>query len=386
MTPHRLATLQVSVTNRFPWMPRLSLLDRYVLLEVLKPFVFGVGVFSVVGVSAGSLFTLLQEVTSAQLPLSIALQVLLLQVPRFFSLSLPMAMLLASLLTMARFAGDFELTALRACGVSLARLVLPVALFGMGVAGLMFGFNQALVPFTQYQSKVLLQRPLNDQSLMLPEKNVFYQEYGPDKEVRRFFYAQTFDGQSMRGLTILDFTQADVNQVIAAESAAWDAQTNRWDFKNGKIYVVNADGTSQNVLFFEDQQLALPQDSLELTVPRQSLEDMSIADARAYQRQMAARGNERKVRKAELHIQQQFALPLVSILFGLIGSALGSRMRGMTSSTGFGLCVLIILGYYFLSFLLDSLGSLNLLSPFSAAWLPDILMGVTAVWLLSRVR
>ncbi|HEY9825260.1 MAG TPA: LptF/LptG family permease, partial [Stenomitos sp.] len=209
-------------------LPRLSVLDRYVLQELFKPFLFGVGIFSAVGVSAGSLFTLLQQVTSTQIPLAIALQVLALQVPRFVSLALPMAMLLASLLCFSRLSGDRELTALQAGGVSLYRILAPVLGFGLAVTVLMFGLNENLVPFTQYQSKVLMRQPALEGKLNLQDKNVFYQEYGPDREVRRFFYAQTFDGQSMQGLTILDLTQPNANQVISAQRATWSPRESRW--------------------------------------------------------------------------------------------------------------------------------------------------------------
>jgi lipopolysaccharide export system permease protein len=361
-------------------------LDRYVVQELCKPFLFGVGIFSAVGVSAGSLFTLLQQVTATRIPLDIALQVLVLQVPRFVSLALPMAMLLACLLCLARFSGDRELTALRACGVSFYRLLVPILVFCLGVTGLMFALNENLVPFTQYQAKLLMQQPLLEGKLNLQDKNVFYQEYGPNREVRRFFYAQTFDGQSMQGLTILDLTQLNANQVISAERATWDPRGSRWQFQNGKIYVVTADGQNQNVLSFKDQQLSVPRDPLDLAAPRQSLEEMSIVDAQDYRDAQQKAGNTRKQLKAELYIQQQIATPFVTIIFGLIGSTLGTTLRRVSSSTGFGISILIVLGYYFLAFLTTNLGALSILSPGTAAWLPNGVIAGIAGWLLWRVE
>ncbi len=386
MTPHTLQVSQpVQQRQRWPWFPRLSVLDRYVMQELLKPFLFGVGIFSAVGVSAGSLFTLLQQVTSTQLPLAIALKILMLQVPRFVSFALPMAMLLASLLCLARLSSDRELTALRACGVSFYRLLAPILVFCLSVMGLMFALNEDLVPFTQYQSKLMMQQPALEGKLNLQDKNVFYQEYGPDREVRRFFYAQTFDGQSMQALTILDLTLPQANQVISAERANWDPKESRWQFQNGKIYRVTADGSDQSVASFKDQQLYVPRDPLDLAAPQQALEDMSIADARGYLAQQRQKGDATQQRKAELHIQQQFALPVVTLLFGVIGSTLGTSLRRVSNSTGFGISILIVLGYYFLGFLTSSLGNLGILPPIAAAWLPNGAIGLTAVWLLARV-
>jgi lipopolysaccharide export system permease protein len=368
------------------WIPKPSLLDRYVLQELGKPFLFGVGIFSTVGVSVGSLFTLLQQVSATQIPLDLALRVLVLQVPRFVSFALPMAMLMASLLCLSRLSSDRELTALRACGVSFLRLLLPILGFGLCVTGLMFWLNEDLVPFTQYQAKLMVQQPALEGKLNLQDKNVFYQEYGPDREVRRFFYAQTFNGKSMQGMTILDLTQPNANQVISAESANWDAQESRWRFQNGKIYLVTVDGKAQNVLSFEDQQLYVPRDPLDLAAPGQSLEEMSIADAQGYWQQQRQAGNTRRQLKAELYIQQQFALPFISLIFAVVGSALGTSLRRVSNSTGFGICILIILGYYLLTFLTNNLGNLGVLSPIAAAWIPNIATAAIAIWLALRVE
>jgi lipopolysaccharide export system permease protein len=231
----------------------------------------------------------------------------------------------------------------------------------------------------------MMQQPALEGKLNLQDKNVFYQEYGPDREVRRFFYAQTFDGQSMQALTILDLTQRNANQVISAERATWDPKESRWQFQNGKIYRVTADGSDQSVAAFKDQELYIPRDPLDLAAPQQALEDMSIADARDYLAQQRQTGDAVKQRKAELHIQQQFALPVVTLLFGMIGSTLGTSMRRVSNSTGVGVCILIVLGYYFFGFLTNSLGNLGMLSPIVSAWLPNGAIAVTAAWLLARV-
>jgi lipopolysaccharide export system permease protein len=249
----------------------------------------------------------------------------------------------------------------------------------------MFALNENLVPFTQYQSKLMMQQPALEGKLNLQDKNVFYQEYGPNREVRRFFYAQTFDGQSMQALTILDLTQRKANQVISAERATWDPKESRWQFQNGKIYRVTADGSDQSVAAFKDQELYIPRDPLDLAAPEQAIEDMSSADARNYLAEQRKNGDTAKQRKAKLRIQQQFALPAVTLLFGIIGSTLGTSLRRVSNSTGVGICILIVLGYYFFGFLTNNLGNVGVLSPVVSAWLPNLAIAITSAWLLFRV-
>ncbi|HEY9825876.1 MAG TPA: LptF/LptG family permease, partial [Stenomitos sp.] len=147
---------------------------------------------------------------------------------------------------------------------------------------------------------------------------------------------------------------------------------------------VTANGRDQNVLSFKEQELYVPRDPLDLAAPKQSLEDMSIADARSYWARQQQSGNLNKQIKAELYIQQQLATPWTTAIFGLIGSTLGTTLRRVSSSTGFGISILIVLGYYFVAFLLSNLGNLGILTPHAAAWLPICIIAGIAGWLAWR--
>lgn len=80
------------------WLPRLSIMDRYLVMQMLTPFLFGVGAFSSVILAIGSLFELIRLITDAGLSVWIALQIFGYQIPGFMVYSFPMSMLLATLL------------------------------------------------------------------------------------------------------------------------------------------------------------------------------------------------------------------------------------------------------------------------------------------------
>jgi lipopolysaccharide export system permease protein len=362
----RLSTLWSSVNP-------ITRLDRYIFQALWPIFGFGVGIFSALGVAAGVLFDLLRQVSDIQLPIPTALQILGLQVPYFMSLSFPMAVLLSSLLSMSRLATDGELIALRSVGVSLYRLVWSVILFGLLVTGTMFVFEELVVPITQQQARSLLEAPLSQGVTGGQDRNIFYQEYGPDREVKRFFYAQRADGNTFKGLTILDFTKPGAKQVISAESASWDAVANTWLFRNGTIYAVTAAGDQQQVLDFEEQQLSLPRDPLDLTIPEREPEEMTIAQAQRYRAAIAQTGDSQRIRTVEIQLQRKVALPFTAVIFGLVGSSLGIRSRRLAASTGFGLSLLVVLAQYFAIFATNIWGKAGFLSPAMAAWLPNLL-------------
>ncbi|MGF1602246.1 MAG: LptF/LptG family permease [Thermosynechococcaceae cyanobacterium] len=372
MVPHLQASASSPVMLLRSLNP-LTRLDRYIFQALWPIFCFGVGIFSVLGVAAGVLFDLLREVSNIQLPLPTALQILGLQVPYFMSLSFPMAMLLASLLSMSRLSADGELMALRSSGISLYRLVGAVVLFGLLVTGGMFMFEELLIPTTQQQVHTLLETPLSQGVVGGQDRNIFYQEYGPDREVKRFFYAQRADGNKLRGLTILDFTKPDAKQVISAESARWNAAGNTWLFRNGTIYAVTASGAQQSVLDFDEQQLSLPRDPLDLAHPVREPEAMTIAQAQRYRSTIEKTGDRQQIQKASIQLQRKLALPFTPVIFALVGSSLGIRSRRLSASTGFGFSVLVVLAQYLAIFVTNIWGKAGILSPLMAAWLPNVL-------------
>ena len=103
----------------------IPLLDRWILLELLPPLLFAISAFTVVSVSVGVMFDLVRKIVEFDLPLNIALNVLILRLPSFVVLSFPMATLLASLLTYSKLSSNSELKALRAVGISIYRVILP---------------------------------------------------------------------------------------------------------------------------------------------------------------------------------------------------------------------------------------------------------------------
>lgn len=367
--------------------PGLPIIDSYILQELGPPFLFGVGTFASVGLSVGALSDLVEQFTESGVPLLIALQIFLLQIPYFVSLALPMAVLLSTMMAYSRLSGDSEIVALRGCGVSLYRLALPAVAFSLLVSGLTFTFDQVLVPATKYQAAAILTQALNQEQPQLQNRDIFYQEFGPDDQLKRLFYAQQFDGQRMNGLTILDFSQKPLSQVVTAESAVRDPAQNTWNFFNGTIYLVAPDGSSRNILRFEKHQLQLPRTPLDLVSANPSSLEMNITQVSQRLQQARQQGDAKEVRKLEMRIQQKYSLPLMAVVFGVVGASLGVRPRRTSNATGFGISILIIFAHYLLSFVTDALGQGGFLSPVTAAWFPTVLGFIVGGWLLvSKAR
>ncbi len=368
---------------------RISVMDRYIFSELILPFLFGMGLFTSLGLSLGPLFDLVRKVTESGLFLNVAVQVLLLKIPGFIVLAFPMSMLLATLMVYSRLSSDSELVALRSVGVNIYRLVIPAIILSLLVTGVTYVFNDFITPAANYQANLILDQALDKAKPFFREHNIIYPEYTkinqPDGDrqrvLTRIFYAEEFDGEKMQALTILDRSQKGVNQILTSQSAIWNIAENTWDFFNGTIYLINPDGSYRNIVRFEHQQLDLPKPPLDLAKRGRDFGEMNIFQAQEYLQVIKLSGDQKKIRKSQVRIQEKIALPFICLVFGLIGSALGARPQNTGKATSFGICVVLVFSYYLLSFLTSSMGIWGVLSPFMAAWLPNFL-GLTAGSLL----
>ena len=295
----------------------LSVMDRYILSELVMPFLFGVVAFSSIGVSVGAAFDLVRRVTEFGLSPAIAAQIFLLRLPYFISLALPTSMLLSCLMVYGRLSSDSELVALRSCGVSLYRLVAPAIALSLIMTAVTFAFNEAVVPAANRQSAQMLDRALKKREPTFTESNIVYQEFrtqknregDEEKVLSRIFYAKEYDGKQMKGLTILDFSKPDFNQIIVSKTAIWNGQEEIWDFFDGTIYVVNADSTYRNIVRFQQQQIQLPRTPLDIVRTNRDSAEMNIVQAIQYRDLISQTGSRKEIRKLCCELIRRLRFP-----------------------------------------------------------------------------
>jgi lipopolysaccharide export system permease protein len=375
-------------------LPGISVMDRYIVTQLLMPFLFGVGAFSSIILAVGSLFDLVRQVAEAGLPLTIAIEVMALKLPQYVVYAFPMSILLSGMMTYGSFSASSEIIAFRSCGISVYRLILPALMLSVVVTGITFFFNEMLVPAASQRATTTLTRALKQDKPTFNTDNIVKPIF---KEIERngkkeqvlswLFYAEKFDGTTMSGLTILDRSQVDkgFSQIINAKSAIFDTNKNTWDFANGTIYLIAPDASYRNIVTFEHQQLQLPKSPFEFAAPDKNLDDMSVAESIDYLETVKLTGDSKKMTTVAVTIQRKLAFPFVCIVFSLMGAAMGIRPQRSGKATSFGVSVLLIFGYYLLMFVCAALGQAEIISPFLAGWLPNFIGLAIGGWLIAQV-
>ena len=373
----------------------LSVMNLYIFKELFLPFLFGMGIFTSLGLSIGAVFELIRKVTDSGLYWGVAFKILILRMPEFIVFAFPMSILLATLMAYSRLSSDSELIALRSIGVNVYRLILPAIAFSLCIVTITLFFNNFVAPAANYQAEVTLKQALGKTRPDFETENILFDEYediktedGQTKEVlTRLFYAEEFDGEQMKNLTVLDRSRRSVSQIVVARSAKWNVLENIWDFYDGTIYLIGVEGGYNNVVRFQHQQLALPQTALDITKKGKSTNQMNIFEAREYLKIVKHSADEQRIRKWQVRIQEKIAIPFACLVFALIGTALGIKPQNSGKATSFGICIGLIFAYYLLSFISQSLGISGVVPPWVAAWMPNFLgLGAASALLTQSVN
>ena len=375
----------------------VPLIDRWLLGQLIPPMLFAIGAFTAVSLSVGIMFDLIRKIVEFGLPFQIALKILLLKLPGFLVLSFPMSMLLSTLLAYGKLSSNSELLALKSLGIPNRRIVIPAILLSIFMTILTFTFNDSLVPISNRLAENTMRESLGTAFSNEEGKHIMFSRYGSqidsenkisnsNENLTHIFYAKYFRNNFMEKVTLMDFSRIGIEQILKAEKAKFNQKENLWDFYNGRLIITKENGETSSINF-SSYQYPLGQGPRELARIPKDANEMNLAQAIKAERMYKEAGNNKESRRMRVRIQEKFTLPSACLVFALIGSGFGIKSFSRSSkSQGFGLSILMIFGYYMLSFFSSSLGVKGILNPVFAAWLPVLISISTGIYLLNRAK
>ena len=373
----------------------VPLIDRWLIGQLLPPMFFAIGAFTAVSLSVGIMFDLVRKIVEFGLPFQIALQVLILKLPGFLVLSFPMSMLLATLLAYGKLSSNSELLALKSLGVANRRIILPAVFLSILMTLVTFTFNDSLVPISNRVAENTMRSSLGKAISSEEGKHIMFSRFGSqidssnqisksNENLTHIFYAKYFRNNFMEQVTLIDYSRIGIEQTLKAKKGEFDEKNNLWIFYDGRLTITQDNGEI-SFINFDKYKYPLGEGPRELAKVPSDANDMTVREAIKAEVLYKKAGNKREARRMRVRIQEKFTLPAACLVFGLIGSSFGVRSNSRSSkSQGFGLSVLLIFGYYVLSFFSSSLGVKGILYPFIAAWTPVLLSILISLLLIRR--
>jgi len=378
----------------------VNLLDRHIFKSVLFTCFAAVCLFAFVLMSVNVLRDLLGPLLSGQLQLLMVGRLVLLLVPVVISYALPLGMLTGVLLTLGRLSSDGEITAMRAAGLSIPRIALPVlALSVLCVAlGLKINFESMPTAKVQYEKELLAAVRANPLSFIVPKKfirdfpgyvvyigsrkasdlrDVWVWQLDDERRVVRFVRAES--GR-------VDYDDAANDFIITLANARIEDHDRKKPEDFSRPLMVNSFGQVEPVRLPLSKYFGTP------TV-HQKLAWMTYGELRAEKgrlgREPVKPGMEKERRseimKVELTIQDKLSMAAAIFTFAFIGIPLGIKVSRRETSANLGIAVLLGLGYYFITVVVGWLDQHPEYRPDLLLWAPNLALAALGFWLLRRL-
>ena len=360
-----------------------TILDDYVLRDFTLYLSLIVATF-VMLLLVFTLFELVGDILRNQVSPLLVGEYLLNVTPYFLYYPIaPLSMLIAVLVTFGLLQRSNEITAIKATGISLYRIVIPVLLAAAAVAGSLFLSDQLYLPYTNKRQDALRNRIKGKpaQTYLRPDRKwifgqnsdiYYYQFFDPDRDVFGGISVFQFDPHTFR-----------ITHRVTAERAHWSGPMGRWVYEEGWERDLKGSAIENyrpfDVATFPELAEAPAYFKKEI---KQSSE-MTYEELRLYIHDLEQSGFD--VVRLRVQLQKKLAYPLITLVMAVLAIpfALSAGKRGAIAGVATAIGIGVV--YWTISGLFEAMGNLSQLPPAVAAWSPDLVFGFIGGYLILRM-
>jgi LPS export ABC transporter permease LptG len=398
----------------------MKILTRYILKEMIGPTLLGFAFYTSIMLMQ-RLFDMAGMIIRKSLPFEDVMRLLILAIPNIIVLTVPMSLLFGILIAVGRMSADSEIIAMRALGISMRQIYVPVFLFSLALFGINLYLINEVMPRGNSQLQALRAEIVTSSVEKEIKPRVFYDEYEgvmiyidevePNGQWKGVFVAdnRAEDAEdapietegatqptapaeddavgagalgSGEGQRIIVARTGDLS-VLKPSNEIWmnltDAQTHLWNPRDQERYDLNTNGS---------QRILLPSMTSDFEVSRlaRSLREMNLRELVEQERNLRDSRDRVTYNLARVEIHKKFAIPFACIAFGVLGLPLGITNRRGGKSSGFSLSIAIIVFYYLMINNGEQLAAAGTIPPAIAMWGANVVLLIIGFSLLARAN
>lgn len=364
--------------------PRI--LDEYVVREFVGMFSLVLAGF-VLLMLVFTFFELIGDILRNHIPLTTVGEYLVNLTPSMLYQIAPLAVLIAVLVTFGVLNRNSEVVAMKATGISLYRLVIPVVSISAILALGLFLFDQYYLPQANRRQEALRStikgRP--PQTFLHPEQKWMFGQPRPG-EPGRIFYYQFFDPDTneFANLSVFEFDPSSfaISRRIFASRAHWNPKAGSWAFEKGWSRDFKGASQTRYQEFNHTSFAEIHEDPSYFKKESLQSQEMNFGQLDRYIRDLRQSGfDTMRLRVALWH---KLAYPIIAIVMAVLAIPFALSMGRRGSLTGIAIAIAVALAYFVVDNLFGAMGNVNYLPAALAAWSPDVLFGLTGGYLLLR--
>jgi LPS export ABC transporter permease LptF/LPS export ABC transporter permease LptG len=359
-----------------------TLLDDYVLRDffiylgmILSAFLVLLLVFT--------LFELLSDILRNQTPFIVVVEYLLNVTPYLLYSVAPLIMLLAVLITFGLMNRSNEITAIKATGTSIYRIVTPVLIAAALLATGLFFADQFYLPHTNKRQEALHNeiKGKPPQTYLRPDRRWIFGQHND------IYYYQFFDADrdQFANLTIfeIDPVSFDITQRIHADRAHWSESMDRWIFEQGWQRTLNGAAIAGFRTFDVSTFPEIGETPSYFKKEVKQYSEMNYEELRRYIRDLQQSGFD--VVRLRVQLNKKLSFPLITLIMAVLAVPFSMSAAKKGAITGVAVAVGIAVVYTVVTRLFEAMGDLSQLPPALAAWSPDLIFALVGAYLILKI-
>ncbi|MGC2172561.1 MAG: LptF/LptG family permease [Candidatus Sulfotelmatobacter sp.] len=361
-----------------------TLLDDYVLRDFFLYMGMIVATFLVL-LLVFTLFELLSDILRNQTPAIVVAEYLLNVAPYLLYSVAPLIMLLAVLITFGLMNRANEITAIKATGTSIYRIVTPVLAAAAVLAAGLFFADQFYLPHTNQRQEALHNQIKGKppQTYLRPDRRWIFGQHND------IYYYQFFDPDrdQFANVTVFQLDPASfaITQRIHADRAHWADSMNRWIYEQGWERTLRGAAIAPNGYRTFDvatfPQLSETPSYFKKEVKQYS--EMNYEELRRYIRDLQQSGFD--VVRLRVQLNEKLSFPLITLIMAVLAIPFSLSAAQKGAVTGVAVAVGIAVVYTVVSRLFEAMGNVSLLPPALAAWSPDLTFALVGAYLILKI-
>ncbi len=374
------------------------ILDRYVSRKFLFNLLFSLTAFASIFITV-DLLEKLSEFIDGKAPAFVVASYYFYYLPYVIILSMPVAMLLASMFSVGQLSKYNELAAMLSAGRSLHRILLPLFAIGVLISGGMLVFAERVMPIANQRKAEIKQQYIDRMPRNLPARlsNLYFQESAGgdgnfvnsgEAAVRRIFIGYYDEaGKVAQKVSIQQYNGIFIAERIDAVQMRWRESSGGtigvWEMLQG--YRRKFDGERETFTRFDT--LAMPELSFTpqvLTKVQKDPEEMSYGELQQFIIEVARNGGNPERWLVDLYLKISF--PLANFIIVFFGAPLAAGRIRSGGAVGVATSLVICFLYFGTVKTSQSMGQNGTLDPLLAAWLGNIIFLAAGLAILVQAR
>lgn len=361
----------------------MRILRIYLLKEFITPLFISLGILTFV-MLLGNLIKIAELVIAKGVDIFSVSKLFIFMIPYLFTYTLPIAALTAILLSLGRLSSDNEIIAIRASGINIITLLVPLLIVGLILSLMLVVFNDRVIPYAHYNArKTMVEVGIKNPTAAL-EPGVFINSF--EKYV---LFVYRIEENKLFNIRIYEPLEGKPTRTIVAKKGEFISIPEKNIIKLKLIDGSSDEQDPENPANFYKLNFKTYFISLNLSEAQKKdklnkkPKDMSIRELQKEIDKLKKEGINPAPLNTEIH--SKIALAFSCLVFVLLGASVAIITRRREKSVNFGLAF-VIAGVYYLFFIASQALSLEgRLNPAIAMWLPNCLLAAIGLTLIYRL-